>query len=84
MIDRYWYLDWLGMGLGFLAMWQLGHHDRRGFIAFIASNLIWVGIGFWVSSLAMIAGNALFVVVNVRGYFKWAKQERAAVRAGDA
>ena len=71
MIARYWFLDWLGMGLAVLGLWLLGHRDRRGFVSFIASNLIWIGIGFWISSLAMVLGNIVVLVVNARGWLRW-------------
>lgn len=76
MISRYYFLDWLGMALGFVAMWQLGNRDRRGFIPFILSNLIWILIGFWISSLAMLLGNLVLLGVNVRGWFHWGEQEQ--------
>lgn len=71
MIDRYHYLDWIGMALGMLGLWMLGNHDRRGFVAFLLSNLIWIAIGFWISSLAMVLGNAAIFVVNLRGWIRW-------------
>ena len=76
MISRYLYLDWIGMALGMLAMWLLGNRDRRGFAAFIASNLIWIGLGFWISSLAMVLGNAVLLVTNLRGWARWSERVR--------
>ena len=77
MIARYFYLDWLGMALGMLGLWLLGNRDRRGFVAFMISNLIWIAIGFWISSLAMILGNAVILVVNARGWRRWTRAGRA-------
>lgn len=76
MISRYYFLDWLGMALAFVAMWQLGNRDRRGFIPFMVSNLVWILLGAWMSSLAMILGNAIFLVVNLRGWFRWSAEAR--------
>ena len=71
MIARYWFLDWIGMALGMLGLWLLGHKDRRGFVAFMLSNLIWIGLGAWISSLAMVLGNAAIFVINLRGWLRW-------------
>jgi small-conductance mechanosensitive channel len=71
MITRYYFLDWLGMALAFVAMWQIGNRDRRGFIAFILSNVVWIIIGIWISSFAMAAGNAIFLFLNYRGWTRW-------------
>jgi nicotinamide riboside transporter PnuC len=76
MIDRYDYLDWLGMALGLLALWLLGNRDRRGFVAFMISNAIWIAIGFRIASLAMILGNAVILVVNFRGWRRWTASAR--------
>jgi len=74
MISRYWFLDWIGMALGLLALWMLGNRDRRGFVAFMISNAIWIGLGFWIGSLAMIVGNAVILVVNLRGWTRWTRE----------
>lgn len=71
MISRYLYLDWVGMALGLLALWLMGNRDRRGFIAFMISNAIWIGLGWWIGSLAMVIGNAVILAVNFRGLARW-------------
>ena len=80
MISRYFFLDWIGMALALLAVWQLGNRDRRGFIAFMLSNILWIVIGVWVSSLAMAAGNAVFLVTNFRGWQRWGRPDVLEVR----
>jgi hypothetical protein len=62
MISRYFFLDWIGMALALLAVWQLGNRDRRGFVAFMLSNVLWIVIGVWVSSLAMALGSIDFFI----------------------
>ena len=74
MISRYLYLDWVGMALGLLALWLMGNRDRRGFIAFMISNAIWIGLGWWIGSLAMVIGNAVILAVNFRGLARWKEQ----------
>ena len=71
MISRYLFLDWVGMALGLLALWMMGNRDRRGFVAFMISNAIWIGIGWWIGSLAMVIGNAVILAVNLRGLARW-------------
>jgi hypothetical protein len=80
MISRYYFLDWIGMALGLFALWMLGNRDRRGFVAFMISNAIWIVIGFWIASLAMILGNAVILVVNLRGWMRWTRPSGAASR----
>ena len=80
MISRYYYLDWVGMALGLLALWLLGNRDRRGFVAFMISNAIWIVIGSWIASLAMILGNAVILVVNLRGWMRWNQSPGEAPR----
>ena len=76
MIARYFYLDWIGMALGMLGLWWLGNRDRRGFVAFMLSNLIWLAIGVWIASLAMILGNAVIFGINARGWWRWTGADR--------
>jgi hypothetical protein len=71
MISRYYFLDWFAMALSLLAMVMLGNRDRRGFVLFAFSNACWVVVGLWAHSLAIALGNAAFLAINLRGWWRW-------------
>lgn len=73
-VYEYYGLDWLAMGLTLFAVYQLGEKKKFGFINFIISNLIWIYLALWMmDSYGMAIGNAIFVVINARGYINWKK-----------
>lgn len=75
-IIAYYGLDWLGMGLSLLAVYQLGNKNKFGFINFIIANLIWVFLGiFMMDSIGLTIGNIVFLIMNARGYFNWNKDQ---------
>ncbi|MEP7028140.1 MAG: PnuC protein [Candidatus Eisenbacteria bacterium] len=71
MISRYYFLDWIAMALSLAAMVMLGNRDRRGFALFAFSNALWVVVGVWAHSLAIALGNAAFLLINLRGWWRW-------------
>jgi hypothetical protein len=72
-ILKYYGIDWFGMVATLLAVWFLGNKNRYGFISFIISNLAWIAVGFFAVSHAIVIGNAIFLVINIRGFLKWKK-----------
>ncbi|MEM1218211.1 MAG: PnuC protein, partial [Bacteroidota bacterium] len=63
-IIAYYGLDWLGMGLSLLAVYQLGNKNKFGFINFIIANLIWVFLGiFMMDSIGLTIGNIVFLIM---------------------
>jgi hypothetical protein len=74
-LTAYYGLDWLGMVLSLLAVYQLGNKKRIGFITFILGNAVWVFLGLsLMNSLGVAVGNAIFLVMNARGYLKWTRE----------
>lgn len=72
VLTRYYGLDWLAMGLSLLAMYLLGNKNRMGFVTFITANALWVVLGLTlIQSYGIAFGNAVFLIMNVRGYAKW-------------
>lgn len=73
----YYGLDWVGMGLSLLAVYQLGNKNRFGFINFVVANAIFVFLGFtWMDSLGLAIGNSVFLFLNGRGFIQWTKQQK--------
>lgn len=63
------------MILSLLAVHLLGNKKRNGFVSFVLANATWIGLGiFLMQSYGIAVGNAVFLVMNVRGYFRWKKQ----------
>ena len=81
MVNHYHYLDWFGMALAIGGMVLLGNRDGRGFVAHLVSNVLWIVVGLWAHSLALVLGNAAFLVINARGWWKW-RRTHATPEAG--
>lgn len=80
MIDllKYAGLDWLAMILSLTALWLIGSKNRWGFVVFALANLTWLVVGAWLmQSFGIVLGNAVFLVMNVRGYLNWKQQSPA-------
>ncbi|WP_425598072.1 hypothetical protein [Flavobacterium crassostreae] len=51
---------------------MLGNKNKWGFIIFAISNVVWMFLGFvLMNSLGTAIGNAVFLVINIRGYINW-------------
>jgi hypothetical protein len=45
-----------------------------GIYNFAISNVVWIFLGFvLMNSLGTAIGNAVFLVINIRGYINWKK-----------
>lgn len=76
---NYYGLDWLGMALSLWAVYMLGNKNRYGFVVFAVANMLWVFLGMaWMDSLGIAVGNFVFLVMNLRGYWTWSKEEVAS------
>jgi len=64
-------LDWGAMIFSLLALYLIGRRNRVGFLSFIAANVCWVSIGWLTMSLAIMVGNIIFLILNLRGYRNW-------------
>ncbi|MFV8332930.1 nicotinamide mononucleotide transporter [Flavobacterium sp. XS1P32] len=71
-IFEYYLVDWLGISLSLLSVYMLGNKNKWGFIIFAISNVVWIFLGFvLMNSLGTAIGNAVFLVINIRGYINW-------------
>jgi hypothetical protein len=72
ILFRYYGIDWLSMLLSILAMVLLGNKAKWGFILFAFANLTMIIMAFYLlQSFALVAGNAIFLIINTRGFLKW-------------
>jgi hypothetical protein len=71
-VFKYWGLDWTAMSLSLLGVFLLGNKRRLGFIIIAGANIIWVVLGsFLMGSAGIAIGNVVFLIMNIRGYFRW-------------
>ena len=75
---QYFGVDWLAMGLTFLAIYLLGNKSRYGFAVMMLGNLCWAAIGMWAHSYAMVLANIGFFGMNVRGFARWSPSASAS------
>jgi hypothetical protein len=69
---KYYTLDWLAMALSLLAVYLLGSKNKLGFISFSIANTVWIFVGFFLmNSLGIAIGNIVFLIMNIRGFFSW-------------
>ncbi|TQV88180.1 nicotinamide mononucleotide transporter [Aliikangiella coralliicola] len=69
-------VDWVAIGSSLLAVYMLGNKNRYGFIVFAISNLVWIFLGLvWMNSVGMAAGNFIFLIMNIRGFINWSKED---------
>lgn len=73
-------LEWLGCFSGLLGAALLAlnsRHSGYGFVAFLASNLCWIGYGVQTNAWGMIAMQPGFTVTSVLGIYRWFPGNRA-------
>jgi fatty-acid desaturase len=71
---KYYTLDWAAMILSLLAVYLLGNKNKLGFISFSMANMVWIFLGFFfMNSLGIAIGNIVFLIMNVRGFISWNK-----------
>jgi hypothetical protein len=72
IIGPYYGLDWIGMLLSLLSVYWLGNKNKYGFVSFAIANIIWILLGvFFMKSPGIVFGNIAFLIINIRGYFRW-------------
>jgi len=54
---------------------MLGNKSRGGFITMMGGNTCWVLLGVLTGSLGLIAANIVFLIMNLRGFVKWGKND---------
>ncbi len=68
---KYLGIDWMAMLFTFAAILRLGNKSRSGFALMMLGNSCWVVIGVLTGSVAMIVANAVFLLTNARGWYRW-------------
>ena len=74
----FFYIDWVATICSLVAAYCIGNQQRNGFLLFMFANIAWIGVGALGHSVAIIIGNVLFFLLNLRGYRRWGKNSPAA------
>ena len=74
MIDylfKFYGMDWAAVLFAFLSMYYLGNKNIIGFFCGGASCVCWFAYALMTGSVAQIIANIVFLLMNIRGFYKW-------------
>ncbi len=69
-------VDWIAMVLTFIAIYSLGNKQRYGFCVMMAGNACWIALAVRFQSYGMLAANAVFFAMNLRGFVRWGRESQ--------
>ena len=69
---QYYASDWIAITATFIWLWQAGNKQRSAFLFAIVASLGWLVFGWLNFSVASVGANSIFIILNIRGYYKWA------------
>mgnify|MGYP006112547363 FL=1 len=78
---RYYGFDWAAMLMTFLSLYLLGNHNRLGFLMGIGANFFWFSYGFMSGSLANMLCSVVVMLLQFRGWRKWARDSEETQEA---
>lgn len=68
---KFYGVDWFALTSGFLSTWALGNKQRYGFLFAIGGCIGWFIFGVITGSVADIAAQCIFLILNIRGFLRW-------------
>jgi nicotinamide riboside transporter PnuC len=80
--SRYRGVDFLGMALSFVSIWQLARKRRSGFLVGAMANGAWLTFAFMAQSAATVYANVLFGCMNLYAWWRWKHEEAAPTSSG--
>ncbi len=69
-------IDWVATVMTIIGLYLLGNKRHGGFLVMVAANIIWGMLAIKISSVAMVVANSIIIVMNLRGYKKWANEHK--------
>ncbi|MBN2212415.1 MAG: nicotinamide mononucleotide transporter [Sedimentisphaerales bacterium] len=72
-LTSYYGVDWVAMIFTLTAIYLLGNKNKTGFISMMIGNGCWAIFGILTHSYALIVANAIFFIMNIRGFIRWKK-----------
>ncbi|MGB7068837.1 MAG: nicotinamide mononucleotide transporter [Pyrinomonadaceae bacterium] len=71
-------IDWLATVCGLTGVYLLGNKNKYGFLAFVFASASWITFGVMTGSMAVIIGSSIFLIMHLRGWVSWRREERGA------
>jgi len=71
-LTQYYATDWIATFTSFAWLWLIGNKKRYAFFFAVIASISWLIFGWLNNSYASIFANFIFIILNIRGYIKWA------------
>lgn len=84
MLFKYYGVDWGAMISTFFMLYYLGNKKSQGFLFGILTSILWIIFNFMAESIPGVFANIVFIVLNLRSYWKWNKEHTAVVSNNDS
>lgn len=72
---NYYGIDVAGMVLTLLSIYLLGKKNKAGFIFGALGSIFWIIFNIWVNTIPGLILSFLIVILNIKGYLNWKKDE---------
>ena len=69
---QYYGSDWIATIATFIWLYLIGNKQRSSFIFAVIASMSWLVFGWLNHSFASVFANIVFIILNIRGYMKWA------------
>lgn len=76
---QYYGIDWLATVFGLTGVFLLGNKNKYGFLIFMMASASWITFGVLTGSIAVVIGSSIFLIMHLRGWLAWRKDERNTV-----
>lgn len=71
-------MGWIATFITLYGSWLVGEKSKKGFVCQIVGNTLWAAVGIVRGMQAdLIFVSLCFVVLYVRNYTKWTREEKA-------
>jgi len=77
ILFKHYGVDWLAMILMFISLIRLGDHQRDGFVWGLGATIAWAVFNGMVESVAGVIANAIYFLLNLRGWVRWKPRDSA-------
>jgi nicotinamide riboside transporter PnuC len=70
-VGNFYGADWIGMVGNLFGLWFISKQRKLGFLIGSIGCLGWMAFGFLTQSGPSVVSNAIYIVMNIRGWRKW-------------
>jgi hypothetical protein len=82
-IVHYYFIDWTALVLNATAIYLLGKKSKFGFSFGVVANIAWIIFGVLAHSMATVVACSLFVVLNMKGWWNWTREQVSIKQSRD-